>query len=457
MTSSTLRDLVHQHMPAAFSELSTLVGFTSVADERQYPKQACLDAAHWVRDAFHSLDFNDANLFETPDGSYAVIGHAPHVPDAPTVLLYCHYDVQPPLDDAAWNTPPFTLTEKNGRWYGRGAADCKGNIIAHLIALRALRESRAEADTPYPLNLTVVAEGSEETTGGLDDYVPQHVDQLQADAILLCDTGNVAVGNPTLTTSLRGIVNVVVEVKTLQHELHSGMFGGPAPDALTALVSMLSQLHDDAGDTTIKGLAELVPNGGVWQGAHYDKEQFRADAEILDGAYITGSGTVADSLWAKPALTILGIDAPQVVGSAAAVQPSARARLNLRVPPGVDPNKARDLLVAQLTDSAPWGATVNIETEGIGSPFSADTSGPAYTALMAALEESFGKPTTTAGQGGSIPLATTLASVMPKAEIALMGVEEPICHIHAPNESVDPSEIEHIALAEALFLAKYHG
>ena len=193
---------------------------------------------------------------ETADGSDAVVGSRPcGRPDAPTVLLYAHYDVQPPLDDAAWETPPFELTEKDGRWYGRGTADCKGNILMHLVALRALGDD-------VPVDLKLVVEGSEEQgTGGLEAFVVDHADLLRADAILVCDTGNAAVGRPAATVSLRGMVNVVVTVEALATEVHSGMFGGAAPDALAALVAMLASLRDPAGNTTVDGLDNTQPMG----------------------------------------------------------------------------------------------------------------------------------------------------------------------------------------------------
>ena len=310
-------------MPRARAELSELVTIPSVADPRQFPPEECLRAAKWVVDAFAGEGFADVRLAETPDGSSAVIGSRPCAnPDAPTVLLYAHYDVQPPLDEAAWRTPPFQLTEVDGRWYGRGAADCKGNLLMHLTALRALGDDVA-------VNLKLVVEGSEEQgTGGLEAFVPEHADLLRADTILVCDTGNAAVGHPAVTVSLRGMVNVVVSVDALASELHSGMFGGAAPDALAALIAMLATLRDEHGNTTIRGLA----NDQTWAGAPYPPEQFRGDAGLLDGESLLGGGTVSDMLWARPALTVLGIDCPPVVGSAAAIVPHAKARLNLRIP-----------------------------------------------------------------------------------------------------------------------------
>ena len=433
-------------MAPAREELAAFVAFRSVADARQFPPEECSLAAHWVLDKFAALGFSDIRLERTPDGSDAVVGSRPGPdPAAPTVLLYAHYDVQPPLDDSAWRTPPFELTEVNGRWYGRGAADCKGNILAHLLALRALDEA-------VPVNLKLVVEGSEEQgTGGLEAFVAARQEVLQADTILVCDTGNAAVGRPAATVTLRGMVNVVVTVEAMRSELHSGMFGGPAPDALAALIAILASLRDDRGNTVISGL----DNTQTWAGAPYPPEQFRSDAAVLEGVSLLGDGTVSDMLWARPAVTVLGIDCPPVTGSTAAIVPRAAARLNLRIPPGVTPADAHSALVDHLHAAAPWGVHVDVATEATGSPFRAATGGTAYRAMAAAMLEAYGTPMTTLGQGGSIPLCNVFAETYPEAELILMGVEEPLALIHAPNESVDPTEIQAMALAVALFLQRY--
>ncbi|WP_344485364.1 dipeptidase [Glycomyces endophyticus] len=434
-------------MGQARDELAELVAVRSIADARQAPPEECARAAAWVRDRFAALGFTDARLERTADGSDAVVGSRPGPAGAPTVLLYAHYDVQPPLDEQAWRTPPFELTESGGRWYGRGSADCKGNIVMHLAALRALGDD-------VPVHLKLVVEGSEEQgTGGLEAFVPDHADLLRADVILMCDTGNAAVGVPATTVSLRGLANLVVTVESMSSEVHSGMFGGAAPDALAALIRMLATLRDEHGDTTIAGLDHLQ----TWEGTAYDPAAFRSDAGVLDGVDLVGTGTVSDMLWARPAATVLGIDCPPVVGSAAAIQPRAAARVNLRVPPGMDAGRAQDALADQLRAAAPWGVKVTIERESSGQPFQAATGGPAYAAFDAAMGEAFGKPCTTLGQGGSIPLCNVFADTFPDAEIILMGVEEPLALIHAPNESVDPGEIERMALAEALFLRSLGG
>ncbi|MFI5589519.1 dipeptidase [Amycolatopsis sp. NPDC051758] len=440
-----LRHRVDELMPRVREELADLVAIRSVADPRQFPPAECRRAATWVADAFAEAGFG-TGLADTPDGSQAVVGSRPcGRAAAPTVLLYAHYDVQPPLAEDEWRTPPFRLTEVDGRWYGRGAADCKGNILAHLTALRALGDD-------LPVHLKLVVEGSEEQgTGGLEAFVPEHADLLRADAILVADTGNIAVGQPAVTVSLRGMVNAVVSVEALPSELHSGMFGGPAPDALAALVVLLATLRDDAGTTTIHGL----PGDGRWSGAPYPEAQFRADAGLSPGAVLLGGGEPADTLWARPALTVLGIDCPPVAGSAAAITPRARARLNLRIPPGVEPPDAARALTEHLIAETPWGVHVSVEIEATGHPFRPATEGPAYDAMAKAMRTAYDRPMGRLGQGGSIPLCTVLAETYPDAEILLIGVEEPQALIHAPNESVAPQEIAAMALTEALFLREY--
>lgn len=450
MTASTdletLRTHVRDLMPQTKSDLAEMVAFKSVFDPAGEPPPDCDAMVDWLIAAFTDLGVHDVEAHVTSDGSKAVTGHIPGPPDAPTVLLYFHHDVQPPMDDGGeWKSPAWTLTERDGRWYGRGAADCKGNIAVHLTALRALA---GEAS----VNIKIIGEGSEEQgSGGIENFVPEHPELLEADAILICDSGNCAVGQPTLTTSLRGIANVVVSVETLESAMHSGMFGGAAPDALAALIAMLASLRDEHGNTTVRGLDSTQEFDGI----DYPAENFRRDATVLDGVDIVGSGRISDMVWARPAATVLGIDCSPVAGSSAAVTPRARARINLRVPPGMDAKTAQDALIAHLEEVAPWHVKVSIEREAIGAPFSGSTEGPAFDALVDAMGTAYGREVVMQGQGGSIPLCTVLQETFPDAEIMLLGVEEPSCLIHAPNESVDPSEIENLALAEALFLRDY--
>ncbi|MFI9202667.1 dipeptidase [Streptomyces sp. NPDC053048] len=432
----------------ARTELAELVAFKSVADEAQFPKSECEGAANWVAGALRAEGFEDVALLDTPDGTQSVYGCLPGPAGAPTVLLYAHYDVQPTLDEAAWISPPFELTERDGRWYGRGAADCKGGVIMHLTALRALK-----ANGGVPVNVKVIVEGSEEQgTGGLQQYAEAHPELLAADAIVIGDAGNFRLGLPTVTATLRGMTLVRVQVDTIEGNLHSGMFGGAAPDALAALIRALDSLRAEDGSTTVDGLTA----DERWTGLQYPEEDFRQDARVLDGVELIGSGTVADRLWARPAVTVLGIDCPPVVGATPSVQASARALISLRVPPGQDAAEATKLLMSHLEAHVPWNARVTTEQIGEGQPFQADTGSPAYASMAAAMRVAYpGEEMQTAGMGGSIPLCNTLSTLYPDTEILLIGLSEPEAQIHAVNESVSPQELERLSLTEALFLTNY--
>ncbi|MBY8868642.1 MULTISPECIES: dipeptidase [Streptomyces] len=448
MSSNPVAEAVASLLPRARTELAELVAFKSVADFEQYPRSESEAAADWIADALRAEGFTDVALLDTPDGTQSVYGYLPGPEGAKTVLLYAHYDVQPPLDEAAWITPPFELTERDGRWYGRGSADCKGGVIMHLLALRALK-----ADGGIPVAVKIIVEGSEEQgTGGLQRYAEQHPELLAADTIVIGDAGNFRVGLPTVTSTLRGMLLVRVQVDTLAGNLHSGQFGGAAPDALAALIRTLDSLRAEDGSTTVDGLS----GDAVWSGLRYDEAQFRADAKVLDGVELIGSGAVADRIWARPAVTVLGIDCPPVVGATPSVQAGARALVNLRVPPGVETGEAAKLLQAHLEAHTPWGARVSTEVVGQGEAFRADTGSPAYRAMADAMAAAYpGEEMQYAGQGGSIPLCNTLASLYPEAEILLIGLSEPEAQIHAVNESVSPEELERMSVAEALFLRNY--
>ncbi|MEU6166836.1 dipeptidase [Streptomyces tanashiensis] len=448
MTSNPIAETVRSLMPRAKAELTELVAFESVADEAVAPRSECEGAANWVADALRAEDFQDVALLDTPDGSQSVYGVLPGPAGAPTVLLYAHYDVQPKLDESVWLSPPFTLTERDGRWYGRGTADCKGGFIMHLLALRALK-----ANGGVPVTVKVIVEGSEEQgTGGLERYAEQHPELLTADAIVIGDAGNFRVGLPTVTATLRGMTMIRVTIDTLEGNLHSGQFGGAAPDALAALIRVLDSLRGHDGSTVIDGLA----GDQVWEGLQYPEEDFRQDAKVLAGVSLPGAGTVADRIWARPAVTVIGIDCHPVAGATPSVPKSARAQISLRVPPGEDAAEVTKLLFAHIEKHTPWDARVSLEQVGQGQPFQADTTSPAYASMAEAMRIAYpGEEMQTAGMGGSIPLCNTLASLYPESEILLIGLSEPEAQIHAPNESVSPEELERLSVAEAHFLVNY--
>jgi acetylornithine deacetylase/succinyl-diaminopimelate desuccinylase-like protein len=289
-------------------------------------------------------------------------------------------------------------------------------------------------------------------TGGLQRYAEAHPELLAADTVVIGDAGNFRVGLPTVTTSLRGMIAMRVRIDTLEGNLHSGQFGGAAPDALAALIRVLDSLRAEDGTTTVDGLT----GEGTWDGLQYPEERFREDARVLDGVRLVGDGTVADRIWARPSVTVLGIDVPPVVGATPSIQASARALVGLRVPPGVDVRQAVKLLEAHLVAHTPWGARVECEPIGQGEAFRADTASPAYEAMASAMAVAYpGREMQYAGHGGSIPLCNTLAALYPEAEILLIGLSEPEARIHAVDESVSPQELERMAVTEALFLRNY--
>lgn len=442
-----LRSKIEGYMDQAFKDLEQMVCFKSVFVPPGESNDDCDKMVDWLCKTFSSLEFSDVTAHLTCDGSKAVTGCKQGPKGAPVVLLYFHHDVQPVPDESAWTTNPWVLTNVDGRWYGRGAADCKGNIAVHLTAIRAL-------GAELPITIKIIGEGSEEQgTGGLESFVPKHPELLAADVILVMDSGNFSAGTPSLTTSLRGLIDVDVTVKTLQAPVHSGEFGGAAPDALAALIAMLATLRDERGSTTLRGL----DNQGKWTGQDYPPDQFREAAGVLDGVDLLGDGAVADMLWSRVAATVIGIDCPSVQNSTPAIQGSAKARVNVRVPPGIDPDHVYELVTKQLQDAAPWHVEVSFQKTASGGAFESTESGSIHDMLVGAMRDAYAASVVSIGQGGSIPLCNVFRHTFPNTSIMVLGVEEPKANIHAPNENVERSEVENMALAEALFFQRLSG
>lgn len=449
---SKIAELISADRSRIFEQLGKLVSFPSI-HAAPGGEEANAAAAAWVAQALEEVGIK-ARAITTADGSVTLLGERPGEEGAKTVLLYSHYDVVPAGDRSAWESDPFTLTERaaadgSTRWYGRGAADCKGNIAMHLAALRAVEEAGGTK-----LNLKVLIEGSEERGGeGLSALIEESPELFSADAILIADAGNAKLGHPTLTTSLRGGGQILVTVDTLASAVHSGQFGGAAPDAVKALIRILDSLHDEAGRIQIDG----IDTSATWEGEGYPVEDFRADAQILDGVDVMGTAddAVADFLWARPAISITGFSSTPVSEAVNAVAPTASANLNLRVPATMDAAKVAEAVIKHIEAHTPWGARVKAEILEVNRGFETDPSKPALATLGECLEQAYGREVTQIGMGGSIPLTVELQEKHPAAEIALFGVEEPKATIHSANESVDPSEIEKIAIAEALFLQRY--
>ena len=429
---------VQDLMPAIRDDLETLTRIPSVSLD-SFDQRHVDDSAAAVADLLEAEGMQVRIVRE--GGRPAVIGHLPGPEGAPTVLLYAHHDVQPPGDDADWDSAPFEPTERDGRVYARGIADDKAGVMAHVAALRA------HGGRP-PVGVTVFVEGEEEIASeSLPAILDKHGDSLTADAIVLADSQNWKIGVPALTTTLRGLVRVVVEVKALDHGVHSGMFGGAVPDGLTALARLLATLHDDEGNVAVQGLltseaAEL----------DYPEEVLRAEAGLAEGVSPIGSGSFLSRLWTKPSMTVIGIDAPSVAKAANLLTPVGRAKLSMRTHPAEDPDTAYRLLEAHLTEHAPWGCQVTVTLDDQGAGFSADAQGPIYEQARAAFEDAWGVPPVDIGVGGSIPFVAAFAEKFPEAAILVTGVEDPDTRAHAANESLHLGEFERVCLAEALLL-----
>jgi acetylornithine deacetylase/succinyl-diaminopimelate desuccinylase-like protein len=352
--------------------------------------------------------------------------------------------VQPAPPDQGWSTDPFAPVVKDGRLYGRGAADDKSGILQHAAAIRLLNGK-------LPVAIKVLIEGEEETTSHLEAFVEANPDIVQCDVFLIDDLGNTRLGEPVLSISERGDVSCVVEVRTLEQPVHSGKFGGAAPDALMAMIKLLSRLTDDDGSVAFPGVSQFA-----WEGADFPDDLYRASAGVLDGVQYVGRGTLATRLWSSPSVTVLGMDVTSVQDAANVLHPVARARLSMRIASGIDGARQLESLMDHLRNSAPWGAQVTVEPVRVGEPFRAKTDGPALAAAQQAMTEAFGRDSELIGSGASIPLLNTLERVVPGAEFILWGAQDvEHARIHGADESVDLDELARCIVAQARFIELY--
>ncbi|WP_246136261.1 dipeptidase [Knoellia locipacati] len=427
-------------MPQLRTDLEALTRIPSVS-------LPAFDQAHVDASALATAELLRAEGLEVEivreGGAPAVIGHIDGPEGAPTVLLYAHHDVQPPGDDADWDSPPFEPTERDGRLYGRGAADDKAGVMAHIAALRA-------HSGKLPVGVTVFVEGEEEVgSDSLLTILERHGDKLAADAIVLADSMNWDIGTPALTTTLRGLVRVVVTVSTLDHGVHSGMFGGAVPDAITALVRLIATLHDDEGNVAVAGL-----KSGEAADLDFSEERLREESGLLDGVSTIGSGSLLSRMWTKPSLTTIGINAPSVEKSSNTLVPSASAKLSMRIAADEVPTEAFAALEKHLREHAPWGAKVEVTLDDQGSGFAANASGPVYDQARAAFADAWGTQPVDIGVGGSIPFVAAFAERFPDAAILVTGVEDPDTRAHGANESLHLGEFERVCVAEAVLFAR---
>ena len=340
-------------------------------------------------------------------------------------------------------SPPFEPTERAGRVYARGIADDKAGVMAHIAALRV----HAGA---LPVGVTVFVEGEEEIgSDSLATILERHGEKLRADAIVLADSANWAVGEPALTTTLRGMVRVVITVRTLDHAIHSGMFGGAVPDAMTALIRMIATLHDAEGNVAVAGLKSAVAAD-----LDYSEERLREESGLLEGVAMIGSGSILSRLWTKPSITTIGIDAPSVATSSNTLAAQSAAKISMRIAPDEDPEDAYRLLAEHLRANAPWGVKVDVQLDDAGAGFSANANGPVYDQARAAFTDAWGVAPVDIGVGGSIPFVAAFAERFPNAGILITGVEDPDARAHGANESLHIGEFERVCLAEAVLLER---
>jgi len=442
--TDALREAVRQVLPGVRADLEALIRVRSVSADPGAAAEVRRSAA-MTADLFRGVGTPAVEILDDVDGGQpAVLARYPAPPGAPTVLLYAHHDVQPAGDPAGWLSPPFEPAERDGRLYGRGSSDDKAGIAAHLAALRAY------GGRP-PVGVTVFVEGEEEIgSPTLGAFLERHRERLAADVIVLADSGNFELGRPTLTTSLRGLADCVVELRTLRHAVHSGGYGGAAPDALTALCRLLATLHDEQGNVAIDGLASAEPPQ-----VDYPEEQFRAEASVLDGVQLLGHGAVAQRVWARPAATVLAIDATRVADASNTLAPVARAKVSVRLAPGDDPVRARAALARHLRDHAPWGARVEIVEGEAGPPYAIQARGAAFEAARTAFGQAFGADLIEAGNGGSIPFVAAFAEAYPAAAILVTSAgADPDSRAHGADESLHLGDFERACLAETLLLTE---
>jgi cysteinylglycine-S-conjugate dipeptidase len=424
------------------AELDELVRIPSVSADQEYAGQVRRSAettAAWLERS----GLEGVRLLDEVEGAHPAVFGATHGPaGTPTILLYAHHDVQPPGPGDLWDSPPFEPTERDGRLFGRGTADDKAGIAVHAAALRAW-------EGHPPVGVSVFIEGEEEIgSAHLPEFLDKYEDLLRADAIVLADCANWTVGLPTLTTSVRGILDCLVEVRTLDHAVHSGRYGGPIPDALTALCRLVATLHDGSGGVAVAGLRTDSSHG-----MNMSEADLRRLTGLRPGVRLLGDGPLTDRLWARPAIAVLGIDAPPTATAGQQLVPVATARISIRLAPGDDTQQAFQFVKDHLVSQAPWGAEVTVKPSHEGKPYRIDASGPAFEAFRRACNQTWGRAPLEPGSGGSLPVAAALADAFPGTALLLTGVEDFESNAHSENESVHLGELQNCCVNEAMLLA----
>jgi acetylornithine deacetylase/succinyl-diaminopimelate desuccinylase-like protein len=440
--NTDIRQIVEADAARIREELELLIRIPSVSAPG-YPASEVRRSAEAVATLLLDSGLENVQLLEIDGAHPGVYGEKRGPGDAPTVLLYAHHDVQPPGPVNQWDTPPFEPTESNGRLYGRGSADDKAGIVLHLASLRALGDD-------LPVTVKVFIEGEEEIgSAHLDAFLDEYTELLASDAIIIGDAGNWRVGIPTLTTSLRGLVDCTVTVQTLAYAVHSGSFGGTYPDANMVLARVLASLHDDDGSVAVEGLVEHDA-----EPLDLTEDELAGQTLPVDGLDLIGQGSLTSRLWTRPSISVLAIDSVPIHEAINQLVPIASAKVSLRIAPGQDPEAAMDALISHIEAAVPWGAEVTIERGAMGAAIDLETAGSAYDAYRAGMRVGYGTEPIEAGMGGSIPFVAAFSDIYPDAAVLLVGVADPTSRYHGPNESVELADIVSAAIAQSVALVE---
>lgn len=443
-----------QTRDAHLDDLRTLVRIPSVSFAG-FPEEEVRRSALATADILRARGFDKVRLLELPGVHPYVYGEHCHAPGKPTLLLYAHHDVQPAGAEDAWRTPPFEPVEQDGRLYGRGTADDKAGIIVHTAALA----SYIAAGVALPLNLKILVEGEEEAgSGHLDEFVERYADLLRADAMVLTDTSNFDVGVPSITTSLRGLCGLDLEVKALQQSVHSGMWGGPLPDAGLALAKILASLVHDDGRIAVPGIYDKVRPLTAMEEENFaalpfTAATFRRQSGLMDGVPVLNSAHPNPwvAIWRQPSLAINAVEISNRRDARNIVNGSAWARLGIRLVPDMDPAATQQAVIAHIRRHTPFGVQVDITSDAPSNPWHCAPEHPAFQSALRALEAGYGRRAVTIGCGGSIPFVEPLSQRLGGVPALLIGVEDPYTNAHSENESLCLADWES-AIRSAIYL-----